>query len=382
MTIEYKCACGRTHYAKTKEVQFSDRIVADLTSYVAGLIKGGSIAILYDTESNETADKIRGEFEKSDYQVSMTAFSEDKLEYACEDSNLVIGIGGDDIADVLADMSRTIFVADRVCSPFAFAREYMTIFVDMTTVKASPLGEIAGGYGRFMTALLCVLDYRFYSVCYKAEECVQVFARIEKEILDLFDRSYIYYKDDKFIIDLVHSMVQVGLYESMLESYSLMSGYDTVSDNLATVMAKSVSRGEADMLVGWYAFNLLKVIFRRGEDNLCYPADLNGDSELLNAFTGRALYDIFANFGELDAEKITRIRYVLSEYRVDILGYIDGIWHTLENAMRNFRRIYYDAGFGLAESVTLDRLSEVVSASFSEINNFSILKCLHLDGVA
>ena len=85
---------------------------------------------------------------------------------------------------------------------------------------------------------------------------------------------------------------------------------------------------------------------------------------------------------KIKANEYIRLSFISNEYSKEINKYLDKIYPACTNAMKNFRRIYYDAGLILAGSITLHELSQGVLQSVIFNPNYSYLKMFRVLGVA
>ena len=85
---------------------------------------------------------------------------------------------------------------------------------------------------------------------------------------------------------------------------------------------------------------------------------------------------------DIVSSEYIRLSFISQEYSQEIKKYIDKIYEPCCNAMKNFRRIYYDAGLEIASSITMQELSECVLRSITFNPQYSYLKMLRIVGVA
>ena len=362
--------------------------IKGVISNIKKIVSTGRVSIVASEELSDYASKLKVALEANGYtyRVALICESETDLDKNMEKasemsqlSELTIYIGGEYVSR-LATGERALFIVTSLASSSPISEGRSRVFIDTTAIMSAGLNHTASGYGRLITKLLCVLDYRSYSTCNKSKECLDTFDKIEKCILAFFEKRYVYYRDGDFTRDLIQTVIQVGVYESMLDSPDILHNYDVVSENLRAVIGDKIMLGECDMLVGWYSFNVLKAVLTHGSPDLFYPADIVADAERISTLTNRKLKQVVYNIESIKSDEVRRLIYVIDEYRCDITEYISSIWDCLMLTMKNYRRIYYDAGLEMSSSITLEKLSQVVSGSLFEQRRFSIVKLLRING--
>lgn len=388
MIMKYQCECGIEHSSKINNLIMIDNGIEGVISNIKKVIRAGRVSIVASEELSEYACKLKVQLEANRYTYSVALICESTEDFdknkekVCEMSQLselTVYIGGEYVSR-LATGDRMLFIVTSLASSAPICEGRSRVLIDTTAIMSASLNHTASGYGRLITKLLCVLDYRSYSTCNKSKECLDIFDKIERCILSFFEKRYVYYRDGDFTRDLIQTVIQVGVYESMLCSPDILHNYDVVSENLRAVVGNKIMLGECDMLVGWYSFNVLKAVLTHGNPDLFYPADIVADAERIATLTNRKLKQVVYNIESIKSEEVRRLIYVLDEYRCDITEYISSIWDCLMLTMKNYRRIYYDAGLEISSSISLEKLSQVVSGSLFEQKRFSIVKLLRING--
>lgn len=383
MIYNIECSCG-VHKSVNENVFILKNGISDIVNNIKDYIKAGSICVVYAGEDGLYAENLRSALIKERYNASTIDMNnadidENFLDNLLSNYDFIIGIGGEKNAKILSS-NRCLFIVNNLLKTNIFNYSFRVVFVDKKEILSLPLSILAGSYGRLMIKLLSILDYRFYRLTTQAVECNNLLTYIEKNILNLFEKTYTFYKDNNFLEDLVEVVVQNAIYESMLVDKDLLYSYDLVSENLVDCVSKKICVGEADLLVSWYCFNLLNVLSNGHIDNLFLPQDISEDIESLKCLADSDIYSVLDNIGDIKAKEISTIRYMFDEYKQDIKNYISGIWQTLENAMKNYRRIYYDAGLSIVLSITIEKLSSVVRKSIVEAKYFSLIKMFRIYG--
>ena len=388
MIMKYECECGNVHRSKIDNLFVIDDGIKGVISNIKRVIKAGTVSIIASEDMSEYASDLKVQLDANGYtyKVAIICESEEGFRENAEKvadisavSELTIYIGGEYISS-LACGGHDMYIITSLAftSPISDGNSY--VLVDVSAISKSPLSHVASGYGKLITKLLCVLDYRAITTCEKSGECLDILSKIESSIISLFESRYVYYRDGDFTRDLISTVLQVAVYESMLKSGDILHNYDVVSNNVRTVIGGKIFVGECDMLVGWYSFNVLKSVLNYGRADLFYPADIVADAERIATLTNRKLKQVVSNISIVKSCEVARLTYVIDEYRDDITSYISSIWDSLIMAMKNYRRIYYDAGLALSRSISLEKLSDVISGSLCEQKHFSIVKLLRING--
>ncbi len=388
MIMKYDCECGTVHSSKINKLIIVESGVVGVSEIIRKIIRAGTVNIIACVIAEDYARGLKLLMEKSGYLSNVYLFEESEDEFAANVektidvasiSDLTVYVG-DEYISRLVTGGNSVFVLTSIASSTAISSSKSTVIVDKIAIMKCPFNHIASGYGKLITKLLCVLDYRAWTASQKDKKCNDILNQIEGCILRLFDSRYVYYKDGDFVRDLTNCFIQVAVYESMLDSSEMLHNYDIVSSNLQAVVGRKLLLGECEMIVGWYSFNILRAVLTHGGADLFYPADIIADAELISLLTKRKLKNVVGNIEIIKSSEVDRLAYVLEEYRIDIVDYINGIWDSLNLAMKNYRRIYYDAGLELSGSISLEKLSKVVCSSFCEQKYFSIVKLLRTRG--
>ncbi len=365
--------------AKCKNVYIANKLAIELTNEVKKITKAGIVKLVYmDIFSSQVLD-IKTALQKFGYVVEDMAMDNDiQGEELLENSECVVLLGSSLVQ--IANGNKCIIVAENLDLFEIFHKQFGAVFVVMDMVNLSAFDIIANIYGKLMVKLLGCFDFKLSCICYNKNKDLQVIEEVENTIVELFSRHYIYYRDKDFIRDLTHCVINVGLLESMLTDMEILEGYN-IPCLVVQKMAKSKKLvGEYAMLVGWFVVNTIKSLINVKDYDLFLPCDIMSDIDFVANKIGKNKMELLGITEKITAKEYTRLAFICREYSKEIEKYLDKIYPCCQNAMKNYRRIYYDAGLEVSASISLDNLSEGVLRSVAFNPKYSYIKTLRVMG--
>lgn len=366
--------------AKCKNVLIANKLASDIANEVKKITKAGIIKLVYMDIFSDKVSDIKADLQKFGYVVDDMVVDENiSGEELLENSECVVLLGSE-LADIVSG-NKCIIVVDNLALFEIFHKQYNCVLIVMDMVNLCAFDKLASIYGKLMIKLLGCFDFKLSCICYNKNNDLQVLSEIENIIIELFSRHYIYYRDKDFIRDLTHCVINVGLLESMLADMEILDGYK-ISCLVVQKMAKSNKLvGEYAMLVGWFAINTIKSLINVKDYDLFLPCDLMSDIDFVSSKIGKNKMDLLNITEKITAKEYTRLSFIGREYSKEIEKYIEKIYPCCQNAMKNYRRIYYDAGLEVSASISLGSLSEGVLRSVAFNPKYSYIKTLRVMGV-
>ncbi len=367
--------------AKCKNVRIENNIKEEVLSDIKKLTKAGVIYIVYAKNKSELAKSLESTVSRAGYNVQIMPYTEDMLweELECNCEGLVL-LGS--APAQYYNGKKCISITDNLDLYNVLHKEYYSVIVDINEILNFNCNQIAAGYGGLMNKLAACFDYRIYCISYSNNLDLDIVEEIQVLICDLFNKNYLFNYDSSFVRDLTATIVNVGLLEGMLEDSSILNGYDICSKLVKNVAKSNHSVNEFAMLVGWFAVNTIKSLIKRENKDLFLPCDIMSDIDFVSEKGNVPRLELLKLTDKIVANEYIRLSFISQEYAAEIKKYIDSIYLACCNAMKNFRRIYYDAGLEIAASITMKELSECVLKGLAFNPQYSYLKMLRIVGAA
>ncbi len=367
--------------AKCKNVRIESDVIEELFCDIKKLTKAGVIKIVYSNNKNDIATQLESKLVKAGYSVQTISFADNIFWEELQDSSEGIVLLGSYLANYY-NGSRCIILADDLNLFDILHKEYYAVLVDEGDIKQTDLNTIAGSYGKLMSKLIGCFDYKLSCISYSNNNQLNIAQEIEGVITDLFLKNYLFNYENDFIRDLTATIINVGLLESMLTDVTLFDGYNICNQVVKDIAKSNNSINEFAMLVGWYIVNTIKSLTNKKTKDLFLPCDIMKDIEYVAEKSKINKLELLKIADKIKANEYIRLSFISNEYSKEINKYLDKIYPACINAMKNFRRIYYDAGLILAGSITLHELSQGVLQSVIFNPNYSYLKMFRVLGVA
>lgn len=379
--IKTQIKCDNKIYnAKCQTVKISDNFKDEICLYVKKISASGVVNIVYENGFFEQKDIVEQILKNNGYIVNSYEFDDKiSLQEFKENCEVLVAIGGESVSKVIYG-KKCLMLVCKLMENSVFHREYECILVDKKSLMESEFNVIAGCYGSIMIKLTALFDYKLSCICYRNNSSIAVMDEIEKYILEIFSKRYIYYRDYDFISDLLEAYINIGLCESMLENDEILNNYSIVCETASIVARSKRLIGEYSMLVGWFVLNTVKALTNNNHNDLFLPCDVMQDLDYISKTTGKDKLKLMQIVEKVNAVEMERLNFIEKEYNGEIKEYLNKISPSIENAMKNYRRIYYDAGLEISSSTTLDTLADAVKRSVIFVPNFSYLKTQRILG--
>lgn len=370
-----------TYFTKNQKVKIIGDIKNEFMSCVKEIAKAGTVYLLAEKEFMQERDLFENLLQINDYTVkTVDDYSKVYSNELQENAELIICVGGEKIAEKFCG-NKCLLVLCKMDMQKVFCNNYAGIVLLKNNLLLSDFQTLAHCYGSLMIKLVSIFDYKLQGICYKKQKDLFVIEKIEEIITNLFSKYYIYYRDSEFTMDLLEAIVNVGQLESLLQDSKCLQNYDIVCKTVTSVAKSKRMIGEYSMIVGWFALNTICVLNKNNTNDLFLPCNLQDDAEYVSTKIGDEKSDLFKIASVNDANEYQRLKAVEQEYKTEIDEYINKILVVAKNAMKNYRRIYYDAGLEISTSITLNTLSEAIKKSIAFVPNYSYLKNKRILGV-
>lgn len=342
-----------------RSVRVETNLCEELVCDIKKLTKAGVIKILYKQSHDQIAKNLQQALKKCGYLAELLPEDADFVEDELLDSSEGVVLLGSEFARTFSGEKCIIVVDDWRVSE-VLKKCYHTVLVDASICKCEP-DVLAGAYGALMSKLVACFDFKLRCIFYGDNAELNIAQQIEEVISDLFAISYDLAGGGDIAHDILHATINCGLLESMLTDMNALNGYNLCA-KLARKFAKNNgSVGEYSMLVGWFIVNVIMQYTLTYKSDLFYPADIMADLDFVarqNCEVNRL--DLLAIAEKIDAKEYGRLAYIAAEYKDEIAEFIKQIFLPSQNAIKNFRRIYYDCGLKIASGISLKQLSDSV----------------------
>lgn len=133
-------------------------------------------------------------------------------------------------------------------------------------------------------------------------------------------------------------------------------------DSFCEVMQKSYKlrhRGEYMFVASYVLWAYYRLFLKSRCEDTLLPPDKMKSMKLLETKCGLEFNLLLKRIDFLTINGYFRIKYILDEYREDLIGILDSI--DLEKSQRRWRRLYEDAGFWLKENFTTKELLSIMA---------------------
>lgn len=369
------------NFAKCKNVRIENNIAEEVLSDIKKLTKAGVINVIYTENKIDLASEIEVLLNRAGYIAKITLLSNDIFVDELQDNCEGIVLLGSSLSKLICG-NKCLIVADDLHLFEILHKDYYSVIVDEKNIKNSSAGELAGGYGILMAKLIACFDYKLSCIAYSKNDNLSIISEIEEVITSLFLKTYTFNFDESFSRDLAMTIISVGMLESMLNKIDILSGYDICSLLVKKVSKSNNGKDEFAMLVGWYILNVVKSLIKNESKDLFLPSDIIADLEFVSGKAEISKLQLLNLIDNIVASEYTRLLFISFEYKNEIEKSINKIYTPCQNAIKNFRRIYYDAGLEIAASITMKDLSECVLKSVIFNPQYSFLKMYRILGIA
>ena len=395
--LEIVCKCGKVHGSITKRVLVGDDAVMQLVDECKKLLYDGWVAVCYAQDCMQYADKVSTLLTDGGYVVHKVCFPSDTV--AClegatdliemqEMVRLIVAVGGGSIAR-LARYASTIrhnpcvhvmtctTTAD-ILSATCFGDKSVNppscvIFDPRFAKQTSRL--LASGYGEICSTVLKNVDVRWAVRVGENGSCPYLLQQVEEVVREYIDECK--YCENKDMLT-AKTLLIIGLLNQMIEQeitpcdrcVQLLEGVADVEPAPWGINAMIF----ASTMLGWYKAalkspsNYMRVGLDRMSTTIGTCQSLGLDGVRVTIAQGKLKYK-------------RQWAWMMREYKEDLADEALLAHTSLMRCMRQFRRIFDDAGYFLADYIDSDRVLKIAEASLVVSPRYTIPVLLAEDGI-
>lgn len=384
MEYEIKCECLKNHKSLCQKVLYERGLLNKVAEYSKQLLSGGHVCVCYQTDTAFVGENICRSLEKVGFKVDkivlpaffeITAQTLEKINNLEEDVRLIVGIGSGTMAEyVSSSQVKKLFLVTAPSTDSILYYDFDIVLVDIDVILTAEAEAIAAGYGELFSKYVGIIDFKsscFYS---NGEECRYLIAKIENRIetffLSNFERG-----SAEFTIELTNTLLQVGIYISMLKNIkSINEGAEASAKMLQKYCETQRRLGEVKFLTAYYILTTYKQQLKNYNSLLYYPCDKVEEAKTLEEMCKQDLANILASIEVVDGENIMLREHVFKEYSEDFCAMLENKTNLFESCAKTFRRIYNDAGMKISKYTSIFELAKIVSSSSILIKGYNLLK--------
>lgn len=383
MITEIKCRCGRNHTAKISKLILEKNAFLKLFDEITDYVSGGKICIITNEDYSFYAKTLEEKLIKSDYRVKTLVFARntdnnieatDEIVKQDEDTRLFIAVGNEQICRLVANtVSNNMLCVLSPMSTRIVELETRVLAIDLDIISKGNSDYLAHSYGDIFIKYLGVFDWKNNSYLSKKFNCFSVVDAINFSLDNFFHYEFDNMTNYEKTETIINSVIQIGIYISMLEEKDVFYNYDVIVDNLFNIVTDG-EYGEVEMMVGYYVLLTLSEQLEKGQCNILYPTDKISDANILAKLNGGDVTQVLSLNKLVGSGNIMRFQYVLDEYKEDILNVLVAKKCNIANAIKQFRRLYTDAGKKFSDIITINMLAKITNVSAIMMKNYCLFR--------
>ena len=158
-------------------------------------------------------------------------------------------------------------------------------------------------------------------------------------------------------VQMTHGTAELFWFLMRLSDSNRKQNFVGGVDAFCEVMQKNHKlrhRGEYMFVASYVLWAYYRLFLKSGCEDTLLPPDKMKSMKLLETKCGLEFNLLLKRIDFLTVNGYFRIKYILDEYRDDLIGILNSI--ELEKSQRRWRRLYEDAGFWLKENFTTKEL--------------------------
>ncbi len=158
-------------------------------------------------------------------------------------------------------------------------------------------------------------------------------------------------------VQMTHGTAELFWFLMRLSDSNRKQNFVGGVDAFCEVMQKNHKlrhRGEYMFVASYVLWAYYRLFLKSGCEDTLLPPDKMKSMKLLETKCGLEFNLLLKRIDFLTVNGYFRIKYILDEYRDDLIGILNSI--DLEKSQRRWRRLYEDAGFWLKENFTTKEL--------------------------
>ena len=368
---------GGVQYEKigNADVYLGENMASVLPSLIPDEFKAGHIALLYFDEEKTVAEKVLANLKtgKIDvYECKLdSGLSDEKSLFAArqipEYVRYVIGVGTERTANICSAVATSLnvdfalFVTAPSSDRFLFGTDETVdtkiaslIVADIAILEDCPKPLLAAGWGIALAERLRIFEK---CVADKTSGKSLLGFRDGESIAEVFKRTI-----KQQTIDLSPNVDELFWYLLNLSerkrNEKFKGGVETFCEILQ-LTDKTRERGEYMFIASYVLWGYYKCFLSSSAFDVLLPPDKIKSMKLLEKKCGLSFNLLLKRIDFLTVNSYFRIKYILEEYRLDLLSCLEEIDYS--TSQRRWRRIYDDAGFWLKENFSSKELLSIMA---------------------
>lgn len=402
--IQTQCKCGKTHSTYTKGIFYCENAIEKIAEACKSVISFGRIGLVFDENLASYGNQCESELKKEGYCVSVFTFPQgyestlascDDLITSREDIRLWIALGTGTIANTVrysafqrgnewicfltAPTTDSVmyasseFFENGVKSVFV-CKPPVCVVIDQNIISNAPKECIAAGYGTLFSKLLTAFDIVFDETT-SCRRCRYIAEEFKENLLDFFQTQSCEQIEQR----ICRSLVRIGLVTQLSgdDDYSVGVEYDCA---LALGEYASDKRlvGENLMLATLTSYCVYSAYLSLLPDDLYIPCDITEQLRWLDKNCNLDMINLLSE-RQTDCEDAAKL-YVLKEYGEDLNSALNSLFSGIKGKIKQFKRLYKDAGFWLCRYVSKEDLFKVVTTACVLSKKPNLLRSIKLGG--
>lgn len=367
---------GGVQYEKIgdTDVYLGENMASILPTLIPEESKAGHVAIVYPVDLADLAFSVMAEFKKNKISYYECKIKGDKDDKALKDVmqipeyvRYVVGIGTGKVAMLCSyvatvyNVEFALFVTAPSSDRFLFctdkiknAKVAKLLVADIDVLENCPRPLLAAGWGIALSEKLRIFEK---CVASKTDNKNLLQSKRGESMADAFDREI-----KKSTIELSPNVDELFWYLVSLSEVKrkekFVGGVDTFSEILS-LSDKSRHRGEYAFVAAYVLWGYYKNFLKVATDDVLLPPDKIKSMKLLEKKCGLSFNLLLKRIDFLTVNGYFRIKYIVEEYRPDLLNCLDKIDYSV--GQRRWRRLYDDAGFWLKENFSSKELLSIMA---------------------
>ncbi len=368
---------GGVQYEKIGEtdVYLGENMASILPTMIPEEAKAGHVAVVYFDDLEGIALKLMTELKKSKinfYECKINSnLTSDKtykdVMQIPEYSRYLIGVGTGKTAALcsyvatLYNIDFALFVtapsSDRLLmgnEKLKDAKTAKLVVADIDVLETCPKPLLAAGWGIALAEKLRIFEK---CVATKTDNKNLIQCKNGESITETFDNEL-----KKFSIELSPNVNELFWYVVSLSERKHKEKFTGGVDAFCEILElsdKSRHRGEYMFVAAYVLWGYYRNFLKSAADDVLLPPDKIKSMKLLEKKCGLSFNLLLKRIDFLTVNGYFRIKYIVDEYRLDLLGCLDKINYSV--GQRRWRRLYDDAGFWLKENFSSKELLSIMA---------------------
>lgn len=399
----FPCACGKTHKRTTERIIIENGAIRFFPELVKEIMPYGEVGLVFFQDVKKYADIIKSDLEGAGYKIATFQFAKNtqssidsvaEIENASDEIRVFIGVGTGSVSDIIkagtvdkeieylhfltAPSTESIFyniaeVSDEDDYKLIATKVPKFVVADLMVLKECPKNLVAAGYGVLYSAYLSLFDNTYSKRIGQFEYCDEIALNIKKTLDNFFTQNNSPLGKD-FVGLLTNTLFKVGLLIQASGNPNVLLGtnynfaYLLRSENCHELLV-----GENLFISSFITSTYYYLLLTSTSLDLLLPPDkITTIRHLANC----AGLNVAGSIEKLDSEctvNYEKVSHIATEYKEDMLNELNDLLAVSRTAVKNFRRIYDDAGYFLKDYCTFEELMRTMSMSALFYKKYSYL---------